>query len=234
MDEIAWSVGAEEGFEGSGLDLTQAPCKLSPLIPHCRLKPNRFAWIAGAIGRIDLCGIKTRPLVRPRGRGFKSRWIKSEIAPTGKRKKQLELNSRSRERDIMSAVGIGHWPGLSSLLALHASRMLEDVEEIERCDHFRPSTFLLAAIDERRRTGRVDSGSARWLKTFGSTNCDLGRPAAAPQSRLANVEATVLVASGVSKPVIGPLRIKCSRVQSRIAGSPEPNAPAGKSAGSPT
>ncbi len=44
---------------------------------------------------------------------------------------QLELNSAAKERGVVAVVGVGFDPGVSNLLAVHASRKFDRLEEIE-------------------------------------------------------------------------------------------------------
>jgi len=67
--------------------------------------------------------------------------------------KQLELDSMAKERDIVAVVGMGLDPGLDNLLAVHASRQFDRVEEVQ------PryvAGYIPQAVDELRKTGRVD------------------------------------------------------------------------------
>lgn len=66
--------------------------------------------------------------------------------------KQLELDSVAKDRDLVAVVGIGLDPGLMNLLAVHAGRKFDRVEEVHLCGFWHIQEWPL---DELRRTGRV-------------------------------------------------------------------------------
>lgn len=69
--------------------------------------------------------------------------------------KQLQLDSMAKERDIVAVVGMGYDPGLDNLLAVHASRQFERTEDVQA--RFYVAGYLSQAVDELRKTGRVDT-----------------------------------------------------------------------------
>ncbi len=68
--------------------------------------------------------------------------------------KQLELESMAKERDIVAIVGMGLDPGLDNLLAVHACRQFDRVEDVQPC--FYVTGYISQAVDELRKTGRID------------------------------------------------------------------------------
>jgi len=71
--------------------------------------------------------------------------------------KQLELDLLAKEQDIVAVVGMGFDPGISNLLAIHARKQFDSVEEMMFCYHLDlPDDLLREAVDGLRRNGRVD------------------------------------------------------------------------------
>ncbi len=68
--------------------------------------------------------------------------------------KQLELDAAARERDVVAVVGIGLDPGLMNLLAVHASRKFDRIEDVQICGFWLIQDW---PVEEFRRTGRVDA-----------------------------------------------------------------------------
>lgn len=73
--------------------------------------------------------------------------------------RQLELNSMARDRNVVAVVGMGTNPGFNNLLAVHASRKFDRVEEVQLCTFWHlPSTFNpVQVLDKIRKTGSVDA-----------------------------------------------------------------------------
>ena len=74
--------------------------------------------------------------------------------------RQLELDSDARERDILAVVGMGLDPGVDNLLAVHASRKFDRLEEVQLRYFLNLPVFFPdppTALDELRKTGRVDA-----------------------------------------------------------------------------
>lgn len=69
--------------------------------------------------------------------------------------KQLKLDAMAKERGIIAVVGIGLDPGYDNLLALHASRQFDNVEEVQ--PRFYVTGYLSKAVDALRMTGHVDT-----------------------------------------------------------------------------
>lgn len=57
----------------------------------------------------------------------------------------------------MAVLGIGFDPGPDNLLAVHASRQLEVVEEVQLRHHWLGPEYLSEALDLLRKTGHVDT-----------------------------------------------------------------------------
>lgn len=71
--------------------------------------------------------------------------------------KQLELDSLAKNQDVVAIVGMGFDPGVDNLLAMHASKRFDRVEEITICYLMSlPMDLLREAVDEFRKSGRVD------------------------------------------------------------------------------
>lgn len=71
--------------------------------------------------------------------------------------KQLELDSQAKQQNIIAVVGMGFDPGISNLLAMMASKQFDTVEEVLFCYQLAlPDAMLREAVDELRRSGRVD------------------------------------------------------------------------------
>lgn len=80
--------------------------------------------------------------------------------------RQLELDAPAKERNVVAVVGIGTYPGLANLLALHAFQQFDRVEHVQLCCfwHLPASGYSPAdALDEFRRTGRPN---ATWHGVF--------------------------------------------------------------------
>ena len=60
----------------------------------------------------------------------------------------------TKERDIVAIVGMGLDPGLDNLLAVHACRQFDRVEDVQ--PHFYVTGYISRAVDELRKTGRID------------------------------------------------------------------------------
>jgi len=72
--------------------------------------------------------------------------------------KQLDLDSLAKEQDVVAIVGIGFDPGIDNLLAMHASKQFESVDEMMFCFHLAlPDELLREAVSELGKSGRVDS-----------------------------------------------------------------------------
>lgn len=74
--------------------------------------------------------------------------------------KQLELDSAAKERGIVAVVGMGLDPGVDNLLAVHASRRFDRLEDVQLCYVFNISEFLTdlpGALEKLRSTGHVDA-----------------------------------------------------------------------------
>lgn len=71
--------------------------------------------------------------------------------------RQLELDSAAKDRDVVAVLGIGFDPGLDNLLAIHASRRLDALEEVQLRHHWFSPEYLSEALEELRRTGHVDT-----------------------------------------------------------------------------
>jgi len=72
--------------------------------------------------------------------------------------KQLELDQLAIEHDVVAISGMGLDPGIDSLLAVHASEQFDSVDEMMVCYQLLlPSEMLREAVDELRKTGRIDA-----------------------------------------------------------------------------
>lgn len=69
--------------------------------------------------------------------------------------KQLELDSMAKERGIVAIVGMSLDPGLDNLLAVHASRQFDRVDEIQ--PRFYVAGYIRESANEMRNTGRIDT-----------------------------------------------------------------------------
>ena len=69
--------------------------------------------------------------------------------------KQLELDSKAKERDIVAIPGMGICPGLFNLLAVHAYQQLERTEEIQLCHYV--NRYFSQQVDNLRKSGRIDT-----------------------------------------------------------------------------
>ncbi|HIJ16954.1 MAG TPA: hypothetical protein HA364_04160 [Thermoplasmata archaeon] len=71
--------------------------------------------------------------------------------------KQLELDSLAREHDVVAIIGLGFDPGVDNLLAVHACRQFDSVDEMMFCFQLLlPDELLREAVVELGRSGRVD------------------------------------------------------------------------------
>ncbi len=70
--------------------------------------------------------------------------------------RQLELDSAAKDRNVVAVVGIDFDPGLDNLQAVHASRQLDSVAEIQLRHHWFGPEYLSDALEVFRKTGRVD------------------------------------------------------------------------------
>jgi len=72
--------------------------------------------------------------------------------------KQLELSPLAVENDIVAIIGIGLDPGIDNLLAVHAGKQFDGVDEMMFCYQLAlPDELLREAVDELRKSGRVDA-----------------------------------------------------------------------------
>lgn len=74
--------------------------------------------------------------------------------PTAQR--QLELDARAKDRSVTALIGMGLDPGLSNLLAVHASRQLDRVDDVRCCYAWGLRWALADALEILRTTGRAD------------------------------------------------------------------------------
>lgn len=81
--------------------------------------------------------------------------------------RQLKLDAAARDRDIIAVLGIGFDPGLDNLLAIHASRTLDTVEEVQLRHHWLSPSYLSEALALFRKTGAVDTSLQGVLKFAG-------------------------------------------------------------------
>jgi len=70
--------------------------------------------------------------------------------------RQLELDLAAKDRDVIAVLGIGFDPGLDNLLAIHASRTLDTVEDVQLRHHWLSPSYLSEALDLFQKTGYVD------------------------------------------------------------------------------
>lgn len=72
--------------------------------------------------------------------------------------KQLELDSLAKEHDIVAIVGMGFDPGIDNLLAMHASKKFDSIDDMMFCFQLAlPEDMLREAVSELGKSGRVDS-----------------------------------------------------------------------------
>lgn len=73
---------------------------------------------------------------------------------------QLSLDTAAKEKGIVAAIGIGTDPGLDNLMAVHASRMFDKVEDVQiQFALFLPAWFPdpPKALEELRARGKADA-----------------------------------------------------------------------------
>jgi saccharopine dehydrogenase-like NADP-dependent oxidoreductase len=71
--------------------------------------------------------------------------------------KQLELDPLAKEQDVVAIVGMG-LAGIGNLLAMHASKKFDNIEDMKFCFRFAlPEEMLREAVSELGKSGRVDS-----------------------------------------------------------------------------
>jgi saccharopine dehydrogenase-like NADP-dependent oxidoreductase len=72
--------------------------------------------------------------------------------------KQLELDSSAKEQDVVAIIGMGLDPGIDNLLAMHASKKFDVIEDMKFCFQLAlPDDLLREAVSELGKSGRVDS-----------------------------------------------------------------------------
>jgi len=72
--------------------------------------------------------------------------------------KQLELDSLAKEHDVVAVIGMGIDPGIDNLLAMHASKQFDNIEDMTFCFQLAlPEELLREAVSELGKSGRVDS-----------------------------------------------------------------------------
>jgi len=70
---------------------------------------------------------------------------------------QLAMNGAAKEQDVVAILGIGFDPGLDNLLAAHASRNLDSVDEIQLRHRWLGPGFVSQSLDLYRKDGHVDT-----------------------------------------------------------------------------
>jgi saccharopine dehydrogenase-like NADP-dependent oxidoreductase len=72
--------------------------------------------------------------------------------------KQLELDSLAKEHDVVAIIGMGFSPGIDNLLAVHAGKQFDSVDEMMFCFQLPlPDELLREAVSELGKSGRVDA-----------------------------------------------------------------------------
>jgi NAD(P)-dependent dehydrogenase (short-subunit alcohol dehydrogenase family) len=72
--------------------------------------------------------------------------------------KQLELDSLAKEQDVVAIIGVGVDPGIDNLLAMHASKKFDSIEDMTFCFQLAlPDELLREAISRLGKGGGVDS-----------------------------------------------------------------------------
>lgn len=72
--------------------------------------------------------------------------------------RQLELDSMAKKQDVVAIIGVGFDPGIDNLLAVHASKQFDSVDDMLFCFHLAlPDELLRQAVSELEKSGRVDS-----------------------------------------------------------------------------
>lgn len=72
--------------------------------------------------------------------------------------KQLELDSLAKEQDVVAIIGIGFDPGIDNLLAMHASKKFDNIEDMTFCFQLAlPDELLREAVSKLGESGGVDS-----------------------------------------------------------------------------
>jgi hypothetical protein len=75
--------------------------------------------------------------------------------------KALELDSAAKAKGVTALMGIGHAPGLTNLMMMHAARQLDSAEEVRTCV-FAPASVLgmgwtKEQLRRSKETGQVDA-----------------------------------------------------------------------------
>lgn len=72
--------------------------------------------------------------------------------------RQLELDSKARDNDVVAVVGVGFDPGIDNLLAMHAIKQFDSVDELKICFYLAlPDELLREAVNALGRSAYVDS-----------------------------------------------------------------------------
>ena len=71
--------------------------------------------------------------------------------------RQLELDAAAQARGVSAIIGIGYCPGIDNLLAVHAARQLDEVEEVQLQHRWLDARYLAEVLEPFRRNGTVDT-----------------------------------------------------------------------------
>jgi saccharopine dehydrogenase-like NADP-dependent oxidoreductase len=82
--------------------------------------------------------------------------------------KTLELDSAAKAKGVTALMGIGHMPGLTNLMMMHAARQLDSAEEVRTCVFAAASAQALGWMKDElaryRETGHVVASSPMFVK----------------------------------------------------------------------